>query len=79
MSLAKIFKDDSWQGEEYRNYLITLAPVLSEYTATLDYDEAGNANVTIKHKNGDTILDMSLDNGEINQIDLDIFGGILND
>lgn len=69
VKLDRVFKDNSWQGDDDMNYLITLAPDLSDYTATLDYDQAGNANVTIrrKHKDGDiTILDMSLDNGEIN-------------
>ena len=74
MNLTAPFVDDSWEGEEDMNYLITLTPKLADYYATLDYDQAGNANVTIIRKiDGVRILDMSLDNGEINQMDKEFF------
>ncbi len=74
MNLPRPFIDESWAGDDGQNYLITLAPKLSDYHARLDYDQAGNANVTIvRNSDNMTVLDMSLDNGEINQIEAPLF------
>lgn len=75
MNLPKPFINETWVGDGGENYLITLAPKIADYHAILDYDQAGNANVTIV-RNSDhvTVLDMSLDNGEINAIEAPLFG-----
>lgn len=75
MNLPKVFKLEKWLNDvKDEGYLVTLEPQLSDYRATLDYDGAGNANVTIVHKKSTiTILDMSLDNGEINELDTEFF------
>lgn len=48
---------------------VTLKPKLADYSARLEYDEFGNANITIEHNVRGVVLDMSLDNGEINEIE----------
>lgn len=73
--LSRVFKLDYSPSDEDEsadgNITIQLAPKLARYHATLHYDQSGNANISIydpsQHRH---ILDMSLDNGEINEIDL---------
>ena len=52
---------------------VTLQPSLANYRGVLSYDSAGNANITIYRNNDDTVmLDMSLDNGEVNEYSDDL-------
>ena len=54
-------------GESTQSWEIELNPNLSNYSCSLQYDDAGNANITITSKhNGEVMLDFCLDNGEIN-------------
>lgn len=75
MKLPKVFTTEEWLNDVGdKGYLVTLQPQLADYRATLDYDGAGNANITIVRKSDDvTILDMSLDNGEVNQLERGYF------
>lgn len=51
---------------------VELSPMLADYNCIMQYDSAGNANVTIKRKSDNMVmLDMSLDNGEINVMELE--------
>jgi hypothetical protein len=61
-------------GMEYepgdKNYVVALKPELAHYHAELQYDEGGNATVTIWPKDDpeNPILNFSLDNGEVFEI-----------
>lgn len=55
-------------GNEPESKVVKLAPKLSWYTARLEYDDAGNANVVIRHKDNGVVLDFCLDNGDINEM-----------
>lgn len=75
-TLDKVFvvdvRENSDNGDN-DNY-VTLQPKLANYRAILSYDSAGNANVTIVRASDDAImLDASLDNGEINDMDTEFF------
>lgn len=77
-NLPEVFEVDSYQNEDYeegeRSYTVALSPQLADLRADLQYDGAGNANLTITNKVHDCImLDISLDNGEINDIEPDFF------
>lgn len=60
-----------WSVQNYDDgfSVVTLQPKLAEYKAILEYDDRGNANITIEHEVRGVVLDMSLDNGEINEIE----------
>lgn len=65
MSLPVVFSVDQHEDNHY----VKLSPQLANFSGELSYDEAGNANLTIRRKSDNTVmLDVSLDNGEINEL-----------
>lgn len=74
MKLPRPFDVHTVKSEEGMSYSVTLSPLLANYKAILDYDERGNANITIQERGTDkVVLDMSLDTGEINEINEEMF------
>ncbi len=65
-ALEHPFKVRVEKREDGNNTEIELAPALSRYRAILQYDDRGNATVTILDRDTERVfLDMSLDSGEV--------------
>lgn len=75
VKLPEVFNVESFKSDaDDIGYRVTLQPQLADYVGIIEYDGAGNANLTIVRKSDKvTILDTSLDSGEINQLDTDYF------
>jgi hypothetical protein len=74
--LDKVFKVEvnGTKFEEYEDNYVTLQPKLANYRGILSYDRRGNANITVvRNSDNEVMLDASLDNGEINNMDEDFF------
>lgn len=78
--LPEVFTIYNAKANDGVDYEVELAPKLADYKAILFYDSRGNANITVIRKANkkagiteSVVLDMSLDNGEINDIEQGFF------
>lgn len=71
MKLPEVFKTEQYTETDEIGYSVTLAPKLADYQAVIEYDQSGNATVTIKNGNN-VILDFSLDDGTIFEINREV-------